>query len=59
MLDCVSTWRAHRIDKRAVTAMEYALIAAFIALAIVGAVRTLGTSLIAPFTTVSAALVGG
>lgn len=39
-----------------VTAMEYGLIAALIAVAVIAAVRLVGTSLIGTFTTVSTAL---
>ena len=40
-------------DERGATAIEYAMIAAFIAVAIVGAVTTLGTSLTGIFTNVN------
>jgi pilus assembly protein Flp/PilA len=43
-------------DKRAATAIEYALIASAIALAIVTAVTGIGTNLNVPFTSVSSAL---
>ena len=43
-------------DQTAATAIEYALIAGRIALAIVGAVQALGTQVQVPFTTMSAAL---
>jgi len=43
-------------DQTAATAIEYALIAGGIALAIVGAVQALGTQVKVPFTTMSAAL---
>lgn len=39
-------------DKRAVTALEYGMIAALIAAVIVGAVTTVGTKLSGTFTTV-------
>ncbi len=39
-------------DKRAVTALEYGMIAALIAAVIVGAVTTVGTKLSSTFTTV-------
>jgi pilus assembly protein Flp/PilA len=44
---------ALRFDKRGVTAMEYGLIAALIAVAIIGAVSTVGTNLTTTFTTIS------
>ena len=40
-------------DKRGVTAMEYALIAALIAVVIIGAVSMLGTSVSSVFSTVA------
>jgi pilus assembly protein Flp/PilA len=44
------------VDKRAVTAIEYALIAALIAVAIIGAITTLGSKVSATFNTVSSEL---
>ena len=43
-------------DNRAVTALEYGLIAALIAVVIIGAVTTLGTSLSATFTNIAASV---
>lgn len=43
-------------DRRAVTALEYGLIAALIAVVIIGAVTTVGTRLTHTFTTVGNAL---
>ena len=43
-------------DKRAVTAIEYALIAALIAVVIIGAVSALGTNISSTFNTVSSEL---
>lgn len=43
-------------DRRGVTAMEYGLIAALIAVVIIGALTTLGTSLNTMFAKISAAL---
>jgi pilus assembly protein Flp/PilA len=40
-------------DRRAVTALEYGLIAALIAVAIVGAVKTLGSNLSSTFSTIA------
>jgi pilus assembly protein Flp/PilA len=40
-------------DERGVTAIEYGLIAALIAVAIIGAARTLGTTISATFTNLS------
>jgi pilus assembly protein Flp/PilA len=42
-----------KTDRRAVTALEYGLIAGLIAVVIIGAVTTLGTNLSTIFTTVS------
>jgi pilus assembly protein Flp/PilA len=42
-------------DEAGVTAIEYGLIAALIAVVIIGAVRTLGTDINAAFTSVAAA----
>jgi pilus assembly protein Flp/PilA len=44
------------VDKRAVTAIEYALIAALIAVVIVGAATTLGSKVSATFNNVSSEL---
>jgi pilus assembly protein Flp/PilA len=44
------------MDKRAVTAIEYALIAALIAVVIIGAVTTLGTNISSTFNKVSSEL---
>ena len=45
----------HRIarDERGVTALEYALIAALVAVAIIGSVSLLGTSVSSTFSTVA------
>jgi pilus assembly protein Flp/PilA len=45
-----------KFDKRAVTAIEYALIAALIAVVIIGAVTTLGKNVSNTFTTVASEL---
>ena len=52
----LKTWLAIRTDRRGVTALEYALIAALIAVAIVGALRTLGTDLNTTFATIASDL---
>jgi pilus assembly protein Flp/PilA len=44
------------VDKRAVTAIEYALIAALIAVVIVGAATTLGSKVSSTFNNVSSEL---
>jgi pilus assembly protein Flp/PilA len=46
-------------DERGVTAMEYGLIAALVAVVIIGSVTTLGTSLSATFKAVATALPAG
>ncbi len=48
--------KAFHIDQRAVTAIEYALIAALIAVVIIGAVSTLGTNVSTTFATVGNAV---
>lgn len=58
MLDYARTWVALRLGKRGVTAMEYGLIAALIAVVIIGTVTTIGTSLNTKFTSISTALGG-
>ena len=45
-----------RDDRRAVTAIEYALIAALIAVVIIGALSLLGTNISTTFNTVSSEL---
>ena len=45
MFEYARTWLALRFDKRGVTAMEYGLIAALIAVVIIGTITTIGTSL--------------
>jgi pilus assembly protein Flp/PilA len=45
-----------KVDKRAVTAIEYALIAALIAVVIIGAVSALGTNITKTFSTVASEL---
>ena len=51
-----SVWRRFRFDERGATAIEYALIASFLALALVGVLTSLGTRLSGEFSEVSAAL---
>lgn len=58
MLTYALTWLSLRRDRRGVTAMEYGLIAALIAVAIIGIVGTLGTNLTAVFKTISDKLAG-
>lgn len=56
MLDDLLTLLALRFDRRGVTAIEYCLIAAFIAAVIIGAVSTIGTEVATPFQTVGNSL---
>ena len=56
MLDYARKWLALRYDKRGVTAMEYGLIAALVAVVIIGAVTQIGTSLNTKFTAIANAL---
>ncbi|MBV9783507.1 MAG: Flp family type IVb pilin [Acidisphaera sp.] len=49
MIANLRIWLALSIDKRAVTALEYGLITALIAAAIVGAVSSLGTNIQSTF----------
>ncbi|MDA8051435.1 MAG: Flp family type IVb pilin [Rhodospirillales bacterium] len=56
MIEYFRTWLALKTDARAVTALEYGMIAALIAAVIIGTVATLGTQLETAFTNVSAGL---
>jgi pilus assembly protein Flp/PilA len=56
MLDYARTWLALRFDKRGVTAMEYGLIAALVAVVIIVAVTNIGTALNTKFTAIASAL---
>ncbi len=53
MIEFIKTWLELKVDRRAVTALEYGLIAALIAVVIIGAVTAVGTKLTATFTTIS------
>jgi pilus assembly protein Flp/PilA len=52
----IATCRNLKFDKRAVTAIEYALIAALIAVVIIVAVKSVGGSVNSTFTSVANAL---
>ena len=52
----LSSLKALRRDIRAVTAMEYGLIAALIAVVVITGLTTIGTTLNAKFATIAAAL---
>jgi pilus assembly protein Flp/PilA len=56
MLAYAHTWLSLRFDKRGVTAMEYGLIAALIAVVIIAALTTVGTSLSTKFNSIAAAI---
>jgi pilus assembly protein Flp/PilA len=56
MLQYARKWLALRSDERGVTAMEYGLIAALIAVVIIGAVTAVGTAVSATFQAIAAAL---
>lgn len=56
MLEFVKIWLELKTDRRAVTALEYGLIAAAIVVAISTAVITLGSDLNAKFTSIGNAL---
>jgi pilus assembly protein Flp/PilA len=56
MIDYIKTWIALKADKRAVTALEYALIAAAIAGVIVTSAGTIGTNISAKFTSLAGSI---
>ena len=58
MLSYLKTWLALKADRRAVTALEYVLIAAVMGALIVGAFTALGGGLKTTFTTIAATLTG-
>ncbi len=58
MIEFIKTWLELKVDRRAVTALEYGLIAALIAVVIIGAVTTLGKNLSTTFTTIGTAVKG-
>ncbi len=53
MLEYAKTWLSLRTDRKGVTALEYGLIAALIAVVIITAVTTVGTNLTATFNTIA------
>jgi pilus assembly protein Flp/PilA len=53
MISFVKTWLELKTDKRAVTALEYGLIAAVIAAVMVVGASTLGTNLSSKFVTLA------
>jgi pilus assembly protein Flp/PilA len=56
MLEYVTSWIALKTDRRAVTALEYGLIAGLIAVVIIGVLTTMGTGLLAKFNAISTGL---
>jgi pilus assembly protein Flp/PilA len=56
LVNYIRNFLALKTDKRAVTAIEYALIAALIAVVIIGAVSLLGTQISSTFNRVSSEL---
>ncbi len=56
MFAYLMTWMQLRTDRRAVTAIEYGLIASLVAVVIIGGVTAVGGSLSTVFTSVSGAL---
>jgi len=56
LIKLVNLLLANRADRRAVTAIEYALIAALIAVVIIGALSLLGTNISYTFFSVSSEL---
>ena len=56
MFDCMKTIGRFLADESAATAIEYALIAAGIAIAIISAVKGVGTQLTTKFTAISSSL---
>ena len=56
MLSYLKTWLELKTDRRAVTALEYGLIAAAVAVVIVGSVATLGKNLSTTFTSIAASV---
>jgi pilus assembly protein Flp/PilA len=56
MYEFLKTWLELKTDRRAVTMLEYGLIAALIAAVCVGAVSTLGNKIETTFTTISGSI---
>jgi pilus assembly protein Flp/PilA len=56
MLNYLATWMQLKTDRRAVTALEYGLIASLIAVVIITGVTMLGTSLNTVFKDISTSL---
>jgi pilus assembly protein Flp/PilA len=56
MFDYARMWLALRFDKRGVTAMEYGMIAALVAVVIITAVTSVGSKMAIVFTSIATAL---
>jgi pilus assembly protein Flp/PilA len=56
MYEYIKTWVELKTDRRAVTALEYGLIAATIAAVVVGVFTTMGTNLNSTLTNISSKL---
>ena len=56
MIEYLKTWLELKTDRRAVTALEYGVIAGVLAVVVVAAFTTLGTGLNNAFTTISGKL---
>jgi pilus assembly protein Flp/PilA len=56
MKDMLSLIRNFASDKNGATAIEYGLIAALISVVVIGVLGTIGTNMLADFTSVAAAL---
>ncbi len=53
MLEYIKVWLELKVDRRAVTALEYGLIAALIAVAIISGVTALGTNINKTFSNIA------
>ena len=53
MIEYLRAWLRLKTDTRAVTALEYALIGSLIAVAIIGALTTMGTNIKTTFNTIA------
>lgn len=56
MLEFIKTWVELKTDRRAVTALEYALIGGVIVVTVVAAFNTLGTAMSTAFTSIGTSL---
>ena len=54
MLDYIRNWVALKTDNRGVTALEYAIIAGVLGIALVGIFKTFSTTISTLFTTIGA-----